>query len=129
MGSMEHVEDVHTAKKNVYAHYLSKAKINYHLFDIINLIKCDYKISIVTTASYQNTADILTHFGYYNLFDYIISQENISIPKPNPQGFLLAMNHFNVDAAHTIIFEDSDIGIRAAKLTGATVFVVNQIYS
>ena len=127
MGGSGHIEEVHKAKKLKYAEHLGRAKENGHLFRIIRGIRDSYHLAIVTTASRKNTEDILRHFGYFDLFEYMITQEDITRVKPDPQGFLLAMEHFGIDAEHTVIFEDSDVGIEAAKRTGAAVFVVGQM--
>lgn len=54
----------------------------------------------------------------------IITQENVKKPKPDPEGFLLAKNHFQIDEKHVIIFEDSSVGIEAAKKVTSHVYVV-----
>lgn len=126
MGSAEHMEEVHRRKKDTYAANLPKARANTHLFEMIRAMAPVYHLAIVTTASRQNATDILKHFGYGDLFELLITQENITRVKPDPQGFLLAMEHFGIDAGHTVIFEDSPVGIQAAKATEATVMVVNQ---
>ena len=126
MGNSDHLEEVHKAKKITYAANLDKARENKQLFEIIKVMKETYHIAIVTTASRKNTMDILRHFGYENLFEYLITQEDITKVKPDPQGFLLGMKHFGADAENTVIFEDSDVGIKAARATGATVLVVDQ---
>ena len=126
MGTSEHLEAVHKAKKNAYRENLGKARENKHLFQMIKNIQNEYYVAIVTTASRKNTIDILSHFDYEGLFDLIISQEDITKVKPNPEGFLLAMQKFNISAEHTMIFEDSDVGIMAARASGATVMVANK---
>lgn len=126
MGSSKKIETVHKAKKNAYASNLDKARENKHLFEIIKMMAADYHLAVVTTASRKNAADILRHFGYMDLFEYIVTQEDIKKVKPDPQGFFMAMEYFNIDAKYTIIFEDSDVGIQAAKITGATVMVIAQ---
>ena len=127
LGGSEHIEDVHKEKKNLYCSYINKANINSHLFRIIDSIKQEYYLGIVTTASRKNTIEILEYFGYKDYFDYIVTQESIKNMKPNPEGYLTIMNHFGIDAFHTIIFEDSDVGIKAARATGASVLVVNRL--
>lgn len=126
LGSTAQLESVHKAKKAAYAKNLDKARINSCLFDIIRGLKEKYYCAVVTTASYQNTTDILLYFKVKDLFDLIITQENITKTKPDPEGFLMAMAHFNIPAKNTVIFEDSDVGIQAAQASGASVFVVNQ---
>ena len=47
--------------------------------------------------------------------------------KPAPDGFLMAMEHFGVAPADTIIFEDSPEGIQAAQASGAPYLLVREI--
>ena len=126
MGSDEHIEEVHRAKKTTYVNNLDKAKENKHLFKMIEGMKSEYHLAVVTTASRHNTLDILRYFGYEETFEYMITQEDITRVKPDPEGFLKAMQYFGIDSEHTVIFEDSDVGIQAAKATGATVMVVGK---
>lgn len=125
MGSDEHIEEVHKLKKENYSKYLDKAVMNVHLFEIIRLIKNEYIIALVTTASRKNTEDILNHFEVLDLFDCLITQEDITKTKPDPEGFITTMKRFNIEPKETVIFEDSDVGILAAQRSGASVMTVN----
>ena len=122
----ELLEPIHKLKKELYSKNLERAKINEHLFNIIELIKETYHIAIVTTASKKNCLEILEYFNKKQLFDLIISHEDIINVKPNPEGFIKAMEYFDIEPKETIIFEDSDVGIEAARNSQANVFVVNK---
>lgn len=126
LGNSDKLEEVHDRKKSYYKSFLGEARLNEHLFRIIDSLKDDYHIAIVTTASKANVNDILDYFNVRDCFEFFVTQEDIKKPKPNPEGFLLAMEHFNVDAKDTVIFEDADVGIEAAKASGATVFRVER---
>ena len=56
--------------------------------------------------------------------DSYVRQEDVEKKKPNPEGFLKAMDYFQILKSDTIIFEDSDVGVEAAEKSGANVFVV-----
>lgn len=114
---------IHNEKKEKYKKYLGHAKINHILVDFIKGRDSDCKAAVITTASKKNTYDILSQFELVDIFDLILTQEDIVNTKPNPEGYLRAMSFFSVDAAECVIFEDSDVGIEAAQKTGATVFV------
>ena len=120
------IEDVHNIKKSSYSKYLNKVKVNEHLFNIIENIKNDYKIALVTTASKKNTYEILEYTKKSELFDLILTSEDVKNSKPDPEGFILAMSKFNSEPNECIIFEDSGVGIEAAKKTGATVIKVEK---
>lgn len=126
MGTTSGLEEVHRMKKMMYAANLDKARENRQLFQIIKRIKDVYHTAVVTTASRQNTVDILSFYGYDSLFEYLVTQEDVTEAKPSPQGFLMAMEYFKAEPSNTIIFEDSDVGIRAARKTGAAVVVVDR---
>ena len=112
------IEQIHSYKKNLYSKYLKYARRNVNLFSLIETIKSDYIIALVTTASKQNTNDILSVFDD-QVFDFIITQEDVRRTKPNPECFLLAMKKSQVIVENTIIFEDSKTGLVAAKASGA----------
>ena len=115
---------IHKLKKQFYKKYLNYAHVNYHLFDIIDLIKPIYYIVLVTTASRKNVEDILNKFDKIKMFDKIFTQEDVTKTKPNPEGYLKAMQYFKINPEDTIIFEDSETGLEAAKNSGAYYFKV-----
>lgn len=122
--SLELMEIIHNQKKGFYPLNLGSAKVNEHLFSIIDNIKKDYHISLVTTASSKNCSDILKHFAKEEVFELIITHNDVQKVKPDPEGFLKAMSYFNISAEDTIIFEDSETGIDAAMRSGAIVFTI-----
>ncbi|MCR4728596.1 MAG: HAD family hydrolase [Lachnospiraceae bacterium] len=126
MGNSEHLEEIHEKKKAVYSSFLSKSRPNTHLFNMIDAMKNEYHIAIVTTASKKNVTEILDHFGVSDVFEFAVTQEDMVRSKPDPEGFLTAMEHFGIGPEDTVIFEDSPVGIEAALASGATVFKVER---
>lgn len=124
-GREETLKIIHDRKKELYSEYLSKAVVNTHLFEMARLMKKEYYLAVVTTASKKNTYEILNYFDKTDLFDLILTHEDITKVKPDPEGFTKAMNYFNISCENTVIFEDSNVGIEAARKSGASVFVIN----
>ena len=122
--SPEELREIHREKKACYASYLKYAVKNEHLFRLIHLMRSEYHTALVTAGSRANSTDILTRFGEQDSFDLDLTAESVTKAKPDPQGFLKAMEYFNVTPEQTIIFEDSPTGIKAAQASGATLFVV-----
>ena len=118
------LKDIHALKKKSYKKHLHYATENTHLFGIINLIKPNYYVALVTTASRKNVEDILNAFDKINVFDKIFTQEDVKKMKPDPEGYLKAMDYFQIKPEDTIIFEDSDAGLEAAKKCGAFYYKV-----
>lgn len=118
------LSDIHKKKKEAYSKYLSYARLNETLVNILKKCRGEYKEALVTTASKKNTYDILEYFGMLNYFDLVLTHEDVSKVKPNPEGYLKAMQCFNSNPIECIIFEDSSVGIEAAQNAGAQVYVV-----
>ena len=118
------LSDMHNRKVAAYKKYLSEAIVNWALVDVVRLCKSEYKIALVTTASKQNTCDILEQFKLKDYFDLILTHDDVKSSKPDPEGYLKAMTYFGSSGEESIIFEDSDVGIEAAKRSGANVYVV-----
>lgn len=112
---------VHERKKELYPTFLDRAVPHEHLFRIIEAMRDRYHLAVVTTASRANTLQILDYFQKTALFDLVLTQDDITVPKPDPQGFQRAMEHFGVDPQDAIIFEDSDVGVEAGLRSGARV--------
>lgn len=122
----EIMEKVHNMKKELYKDNLNKAKMNEHIFNIIESIKDNYYIALYTTASEKNTKQILKEFNKLEEFDYILTNEMIENKKPHPEGYCKIMEYYNIKPEDTMIFEDSKVGIEAARRSKANVFIVDK---
>ena len=116
--------DIHNRKKDAYSKYLKLGRVNLSLVGIINNSRTEYKTVLVTTASKQNTYDILNAFSLSDIFDLILTHEDVTKFKPDPEGYIKAMTYYNAKPEECVIFEDSDVGIKAAEQSGANVYIV-----
>ncbi len=57
-------------------------------------------------------------------FDVIITGDEVSKSKPDPEGYLSAARHLGVDPRRCAVFEDSVQGVKAGKAAGAYVIGV-----
>jgi beta-phosphoglucomutase len=120
------LQSIHKRKQILYKTYLNQVRVNQHLFRILEGIRTTYYTAIVTTASRQNCTELLEYFHKTNYFDLILTRENVTKSKPDPEGFSKVINHFKMLPNQTIIFEDSPEGINAAKNTGSNIFVIEK---
>ncbi|MEI5102674.1 HAD-IA family hydrolase [Streptomyces sp. PmtG] len=56
--------------------------------------------------------------------DVLVSADDVALPKPDPEGFLLAARKMGVDPASAVGIDDSPMGIAAAKAAGLTTIAV-----
>jgi beta-phosphoglucomutase len=83
-----------------------------------------YKLGCVTNSIRKTAKLMLERCGVLEYMDCFISNEDITHPKPHPEGYINAMIMLNCIPSNTIIVEDSPKGLQAAKITGAKVVEV-----
>lgn len=76
------------------------------------------KTAVVTNSISQTTNFMLTYSGIINYFDFIITNEDINLPKPNPDGYQLALKKLGIDPENVLVLEDGQYGIQAARSAG-----------
>lgn len=118
------LKQIHDAKKKAYRKYLPLVRVNKPLVDLLYICKEKYKVALVTTASKENTYNILKTFKLEKLFDLVLTGDEVKNMKPAPDGYLKAMRYFNAMPEECIIFEDSETGICAAEKAGIHPFVI-----
>jgi beta-phosphoglucomutase-like phosphatase (HAD superfamily) len=96
--------------------------------DKIELMKF-LKNKSLNIACYTNSITItarlmLEKIGIYDFLDFLITNENVTAPKPDAEGYLNIINHFKLKKEQVIIIEDSPKGLIAAKTTGCRVIQV-----
>ena len=66
----------------------------------------------------------MNQIGITDLFDVIVTQDDVKNSKPAPDLFLLAAKKMNIKPNKCLVFEDSQLGIEAANKAGMkSVFV------
>ncbi|WP_327087342.1 HAD family phosphatase [Nonomuraea sp. NBC_01738] len=75
-------------------------------------------IGLVTSAGRLWAEERLAQVGVRELFDVVVTAEDVDAGKPDPAGFLLAARKLGADPVRCVAFEDSLPGIAAAKAAG-----------
>ena len=107
--------------KNKFTENLIKQKIkkSVKLISLFKNLNQEYKIAVASNAIKRTVNQCLTNLQLKKYVHYIVSNEDIDYPKPNPQIYLKCMVHFGVYPKETIILEDSSIGRKSAINSGA----------
>ena len=107
-------------KANCYPKYFQYLRINSNLINIIKTFRFyGIKVAIASTARKTNLTNVLNYLKIRDLFDVIIAGQDVGKGKPNPEIYNYTMNKIFVSPEDCLIFEDSDIGVEAAKSSGA----------
>lgn len=104
-------------KNNIYKRYLSsmtpgdlskEVRMTLH-----TLRQRGYLLAIGSSS--KNTRQILRQLGLGDFFDAVADGTMITKSKPNPEVFLLAASLLGVSPEKTIVIEDAESGVLAAK--------------
>jgi beta-phosphoglucomutase len=96
-----------------------------HQILLSRLKSCDVKIGVVTNSIRLTAEAMLRHAGVFDFLDILVTNQDVKQHKPDPEGYLLAMKKLKVEPSNTVVIEDSDYGIEAAKAAGCTVIEVD----
>jgi HAD superfamily hydrolase (TIGR01509 family) len=78
-----------------------------------------YIIACCSNSIARTVQQALSRLGTSEFFDLVLSNEDVTNAKPDPEIFLRAMSHFKVPPLQTLIVEDSPNGLLAAHRSGA----------
>jgi HAD superfamily hydrolase (TIGR01509 family) len=77
------------------------------------------QLGLVTSSEKVVTLELLKMAKSEHFFSFILTRDDSLKVKPDPWPYLKAMEHFQSTPESTLIFEDSVVGLEAAKGTGA----------
>lgn len=72
---------------------------------------------------------MLEKMNILDTFDLIMSKEDVSMKKPDPEIYNKIIEHFHTTPAECLIFEDSYTGVLAAKNAGVEVVTIYDKYA
>ena len=122
--SFEDFQNLYSRKQEIYLANLDKLTLHPYLTRTITENPYKTHLALGTSANRTLVDTILSTASLSTAFDYIVTGDDVNQRKPNPECFLKIINHFNVQAHETIIYEDSEVGLEAARQTGAWVMKV-----
>lgn len=97
---------------------------NYELANLLQEANAIYSIGCFTNSIKETTKLMLKLSALDSYIDVVLTNEDVSKPKPDPEGYIKIMNLFNCSHNNTIIIEDSPAGVQAAQASKAAVITV-----
>ena len=118
------VDMIRAAKSRLYADLLQRTTANDALIAFLRLLAPTHRTALVSTAKSGNGRQILDAHELTPLFDVVVWGDDVERSKPDPEGYLRALELLGADAAEALAFEDSATGRQAALAAGLTVLEV-----
>ena len=119
--------EIRSAKAEAYPKYFDLLKVNKELVGMLMAFRrSGGKIAIASTAREKNLMAVLNHIGLVDCWDFIMAGEQVKLGKPAPFIYYDILKHFDVTPDEAIAFEDSEVGIKAAKQAGLNYIKINK---
>ncbi len=83
-----------------------------------------HKVVLATMSHLPEAKRIVTIMGIYEKFDLVLTRDDVSEGKPDPEIYLLAKDKLGLNPNECLVIEDSVNGIRAGLKAGMHVFAV-----
>lgn len=106
---------------------IKKSGIKYKkgTLELLNYLKDNnYLIALCTSSTIKYINEYKKYTSIFDMFDVIITGEQIKNGKPNPEIFNKAMEILNVKPQETLVIEDSNNGILAGINSNSDVIMI-----
>lgn len=80
--------------------------------------------AVATSSRQQHAHRHLGAAGLLDLFQTIVTRDDVLHPKPHPEPYLLAASRLGVDPTHCLAIEDSHAGVQAGHAAGMQTVMV-----
>ena len=115
--------DVNTAIAHKHARYYHLAAGRLRPFPgVMPLLKrlrhCGYRLALASSGDRVKVAFGMQALGLNGVFEAIVSGDDVTHSKPDPEIYLTAAQRVGVPAAACIAIEDAPAGVEAAKCAG-----------
>ncbi|MDB6019663.1 MAG: HAD-superfamily hydrolase, subfamily variant 3 [Pedosphaera sp.] len=87
-------------------------------FMVHQLKREGYKLAVCSNSIRESVELMLRGSGIFELFDCVLSNEDVAQAKPDPEIYLAACRKLGVQPQETVIVEDAPHGIEAARRSG-----------
>ena len=84
-----------------------------------------YKLAVCSNSVRESVQLMVHQSGLDEYFDFLVSNEDVSRPKPDPEIYATAIARLGVSPTEVLIVEDAPHGVEAARLSGAHVCQVS----
>jgi len=115
-------ESIFVRKQQLTAEAVSKVSASPVLQSVLSRLRDNgYQTACATNCIRATLDAALGALGIRHLFTFTVSNEDVHFPKPSPDIYRLCQQRAGVTPLETLIFEDSPIGLAAARASGSAV--------
>ena len=123
--SAEALRGLKDERDQIYLGLLNKeAEPREGIRELLATLHGRFAMAVVTAAHRAHFDAIHRRTGLAHYFDFVLTQEDCPISKPNPAPYLMALKRGGWKAADCVVVEDTERGLASAKAAGIRCYVV-----
>ena len=117
------IEELVQYKSKLYFDNISKIDVFESILQILKDYKSkNVKVALATGSKRQNVLEIL-RVKDLDLFDFVLTGDELEHSKPHPEAFLRCLEHFKYSPKDAVIYEDSVTGFKAAEQANISYYI------
>lgn len=120
-GAVLDAEQMAESKRDFYTRHLGEIQAIPTVADFARRVSATHPLAIVTGGTRRIIKQALESTGLSDLFEHIVTYEDVENGKPAPDMFLLAAERLGVPPASCLVFEDGQPGVDGALAAGMQV--------
>ena len=124
---------LHAAKNRHYACIVARGEVGLLPGVFALMIEAQARgilIALATTTSRTNVDSLIAATPLSSVdFAAIVTGEDVTAKKPDPEAYIIALDRLGVDAGEAMAFEDSVNGLNAAIFAGIKCVVIPGLYT
>jgi beta-phosphoglucomutase len=98
-----------------------------HEYALSNLKRMGYHIAVCSNSVRSSVEIMMEKSRLIEYLDLMISNEDVSIGKPDPEMYIKSMDYFQVKPEECLILEDNLNGIKAAKKSKGNLMIIDKV--
>ncbi|MFM9009486.1 MAG: HAD family hydrolase [Planctomycetota bacterium] len=112
------VDQAARAKEHAFLDQLARIEAIGPVVDVVRRLRGRVPLAVVTGGYQEVCRRVLAHIGLSDAFDTIVASEDTPRHKPDPDPFLEAARRLGARPERCVVWEDSDLGLEAARRGG-----------
>jgi len=98
-----------------------------HEYALSNLRAGGYKLAVASNSVRESLELMMKKSNLFCYLDCLVSNQEVAAAKPDPEIYRKSMGLLGVSPAETLVVEDNEHGIAAARAAGAHLMVVTEV--
>jgi beta-phosphoglucomutase len=124
----DEVNAIHLEKKAVFERFVIAGDIvPLAAATVLESVRGRKKLALVSSGNREGVTALLSAMQWINAFDVVISGDDVSRGKPDPEPYLAAAAALNVAPRECLVLEDTEAGLASGRAAGMTVLDVAEL--